>query len=107
MYILYHHDGKFDQNIQCISVCDSFFWLDSALEKTRIAFFKLFSYRRQVDESLERNRQKEPSMLPGNDRRRWHGTVSECAVGDNPKHPGRGLCWSRTCYLCIIIRRSF
>jgi len=43
-------------------------------------------------------------MFPGNERRRWHGTVRKCTLGDD----GTGsLCYDSECHMCIIIRNSF
>ncbi|KAG9010485.1 hypothetical protein FRB90_007798 [Tulasnella sp. 427] len=41
----------------------------------------------------------------GNENRRWHGTVRECTVGDDPNN--LDMCTSTSCRLCCVIRTSF
>ncbi|KAG8916862.1 hypothetical protein FRC00_014305, partial [Tulasnella sp. 408] len=41
----------------------------------------------------------------GNENRRWHGTVRECTVGDDPNK--LDMCTSTACKLCCVIRTSF
>ncbi|KAG8922160.1 hypothetical protein FRC01_014393 [Tulasnella sp. 417] len=49
---------------------------------------------------------KAEGMSPANERRRWHGTKWECAVGDPGTTP-TGFCKSPTCSMCIVMQRSF
>ncbi|KAG8972365.1 hypothetical protein FRC05_010076 [Tulasnella sp. 425] len=41
----------------------------------------------------------------GNENRRWHGTIRECTVGDDPNK--LDMCTSTSCRLCCVIRTSF
>ncbi|KAI0087590.1 ADP-ribosylation [Irpex rosettiformis] len=51
--------------------------------------------------SVERNR----NLPGGNSKRRWHGTVRACKLGDDESE--RTLCQDHACSLCSIIESSF
>jgi len=59
--------------------------------------YRFSSYQRRV----EQNR----GISGGNTRRRFHGTVRECCLGDTSCQDE--LCWRSTCSLCRIIESSF
>ncbi|KIP09426.1 hypothetical protein PHLGIDRAFT_48888, partial [Phlebiopsis gigantea 11061_1 CR5-6] len=41
----------------------------------------------------------------GNTRRRWHGTVRACTLGDEERNDG--FCNNQTCSMCSILQSSF
>ncbi|KAG8903397.1 hypothetical protein FRB99_003354 [Tulasnella sp. 403] len=60
------------------------------------------AYRKTVEAKGNYTAQGKPA---GNENRRWHGTVRECTIGDNPNN--LTTCQSTTCRLCSIIKGSF
>ena len=69
--------------------------------------WKIFCDKAHNDEfaryrlSVERSR----GLPGGNSKRRWHGTIRACAVGDN--HRQAAVCHKRGCSLCGIIKVRF
>jgi len=55
----------------------------------------------RYQQGVEQNR----GISGGNTRRRFHGTVRKCYLGDTSSD--NALCWQSTCSLCRIIQSSF
>jgi len=89
-------------------VADQFIeqWTHPTSKPTVIQIWKIFVDKESNDKfsryKLEVGRRiSEPG---GNTRRRWHGTIRACRLGDLNF---RQFCVNRTCSLCDIIRSSF
>ncbi|KAG8905715.1 hypothetical protein FRC01_008254, partial [Tulasnella sp. 417] len=60
------------------------------------------AYRQKVEQA---GKWVSQGKTAGNENRRWHGTVRECTVGDDPNK--LDMCTSTACKLCCVIRTSF
>lgn len=96
------YEGFKDVNKQFI---DS--WKHQTRIPTVIKIWRILGLKTLLDDfsryklSIERKR----NIPGGNSRRRWHGTVRACRLGDDDSQ--RTLCTNRSCSLCRIIESSF
>ncbi|EIM80823.1 ADP-ribosylation [Stereum hirsutum FP-91666 SS1] len=62
-------------------------------------------YRQYLDEVESRGQFKAKGKTPGNENRRWHGTLRACNLGDDPSYTA--LCYGANCSVCGIIKSSY
>ncbi|KZT64780.1 ADP-ribosylation [Daedalea quercina L-15889] len=72
-----------------------------------VNIWKIYSDKAHSDEFYSYKRHIEhKTMIPGgNSKRRWHGTIRSCTLGDDKDQCN--LCQNADCSLCSIIRTSF
>ncbi|KAH9967395.1 hypothetical protein BC827DRAFT_588739 [Russula dissimulans] len=82
-------------------------WKHPTQVPTVIKLWKVYADQSVVDRFSSYQRQVEASRgIPGgNTRRRFHGTIRECCLGDDSSQSA--LCRLSTCNLCRIIQSSF
>ncbi|KAH9932390.1 ADP-ribosylation [Fomitopsis serialis] len=82
-------------------------WKHPTPVPTVIKVWKIFCDKQHNDEfsryrlSVERTRE----IPGGNSKRRWHGTIRACKIGDSESQPA--VCNNSVCSLCGIIKTSF
>ncbi|KAG9010484.1 hypothetical protein FRB90_007797 [Tulasnella sp. 427] len=87
-------------------------WKDEGQIPPVIRLYKIVNSQKVEDayedykKSVERNGKfATRGMAPGNENRRWHGTVRKCNIGDSPAN--LMPCNFQDCFLCSILHTSY
>jgi len=82
-------------------------WKHPTPVPTVIKLWKVYADQAVLDRfsSYQRGVENSRGIPGGNTRRRFHGTIRECRLGDTPSESA--LCRLSTCNLCRIIQSSF
>ncbi|GBE87737.1 hypothetical protein SCP_1104140 [Sparassis crispa] len=82
-------------------------WKHSITVPTVVQVWRIYGSKAINDRFLKYRQdvERRTGLTEGNNRRRWHGTIRACTLGDNDNL--RDLCTSQSCSLCQIIRSSF
>ncbi|KAL6299580.1 ADP-ribosylation, partial [Sparassis latifolia] len=82
-------------------------WKHSITVPTVVKVWRIYGSKAINDRFLKYRQdvERRTGLTEGNNRRRWHGTIRACTLGDNDNL--RDLCTSQSCSLCQIIRSSF